>query len=310
MAAPPLLPPTRRFSPLHLSLRRREAAAGILFIAPQFLGFGVFVGGPLVAIFFFSFFDWSILSGQLNFIGLANYVRLAESEEVARVARTTIIFGLGFVPLTVGLGLVLALALNRQSRISLLLRSAYFLPLVVSLAAWTVVWRLVLQSNGPFNGVLQALLGIDEIGWLREPSLALVSVIVVQVLKSIGYSMILFLAALQTVPADVREASTVDGASEWQTFRSITLPLIAPFTFMVTILLTIASFKSFALIYLLTTGGPGDATTVISFYVYERGLQLFEMGYASAIAVVLFLTVLALTVGQFVLRRRWVYEGD
>jgi multiple sugar transport system permease protein len=122
--------------------------------------------------------------------------------------------------------------------------------------------------------------------------------------------MILFLAALQTVPRDLREASTVDGASDWQTFRSITFPLIAPFTFMVTILLTIASFKSFALIYLLTNGGPGDATTVISFYVYERGLQLFEMGYASAIAVVLFCAVMALTVGQFLLRRRWVYEGD
>ncbi len=147
---------------------------------------------------------------------------------------------------------------------------------------------MILQSNGPLNGMLRAVFGFEQTSWLLDPTWALISVILVQVLKSTGYAMILFLAALQTVPRDLREASTVDGASDWQTFRSITLPLIAPFTFMVTILLTIASFKSFALIYLLTNGGPGDATTVMSFYVYERGLQLFEMGYASSIAVVLF----------------------
>jgi multiple sugar transport system permease protein len=292
-----------------LSLRQREAAAGLLFISPQLIGFTIFVLIPLLAIGWFSFFDWNILVGTLDFIGLANYVRLVESPEVAQVARTTIIFGLGFVPLTTGLGLLLALALDSRTRISYLLRSAYFLPLVISLAAWTVVWRLILQSNGPLNGFLEATFGIEPIAWLRDPTYALVSAIGVQILKSIGYSMILFLAALQTVPTELREAARVDGAGDWQVFRSITWPLIAPFTFMVTILLTIASFKSFALIYLLTNGGPGGATTVISFYIYERGLQLFEMGYASAIAVVLFGAVLALTIGQFLLRRRWVYEG-
>jgi multiple sugar transport system permease protein len=283
--------------------------AGLLFMAPQLIGFGIFVALPLIAIGYFSFFDWNILIGILEPIGLANYQRLLESPEVAAVARTTIVFGLGFVPLTVGLGLVLALALNSRSRISYVLRSAYFLPLVISLAAWTIVWRLILQSNGPLNGLL-GLVGIEPVAWLRDPTWALVSAILVQVLKSIGYSMILFLAALSTVPAELRDAAQVDGANERQTFWSITWPLIAPFTFMVTILLTIGSFKTFALIYLLTNGGPGGATTVISFYIYERGLQLFEMGYASAIAVVLFIAVLALTVGQFLLRKRWVYEGE
>jgi multiple sugar transport system permease protein len=292
-----------------LSLRQREAAAGLLFMAPQLIGFAIFVALPLVAIGWFSFFDWNILVGTEIFIGLANYQRLLASEEVAAVARTTIVFGLGFVPLTTALGLLLALALNSRTRVSYALRSAYFLPLVISLAAWTVVWRLILQSNGPLNAVLQFFFGVEPIAWLRDPTWALVSAIGVQILKSIGYAMILFLAALQTVPAELREAARVDGGGEWQIFRSITWPLIAPFTFMVTILLTIGSFKSFALIYLLTNGGPGGATTVISFYIYERGLQLFEMGYASAIAVVLFAAVLALTIGQFLLRRRWVYEG-
>jgi multiple sugar transport system permease protein len=279
-------------------------------VAPQVIGFAVFVVIPLLGILGLSFFDWNILRPGATFIGLANYDRLLHSAEVGRVARTTIVFGLGFVPLTVGLGLGLALALSAPSRIAYALRSAYFLPLVISLAAWSVVWRLILQSNGPLNGVLASTFGIEETLWLRDPALALVSVILVQTLKTIGYAMILFLAALSTVPPELREASRVDGANAWQTFRSITWPLIAPFTFMVTVLLTIGSFKTFALIYLLTNGGPGDATTVISFYVYERGLKLFEMGYASALAVALFVAVLVLTLGQFLARRRWVYEGE
>jgi multiple sugar transport system permease protein len=291
-----------------LTIRHREALTGIVFVAPQLLGFLAFVGGPLIAILFFSFFDWNILFGTLEYIGLANYEQILNSREVANVARTTIIFGLGFVPVTVALGLLLALAVSASSRISILFRSAYFLPVVISLAAWTVVWRLMLQSDGPINGILQAFFGIDGPSWLRNPTLALWSAIVVQILKSAGYAMILFLAALQTVPVELREAARVDGATERQAFRSIVWPLIAPFTFMVTILLTIGSFKTFALIHLLTNGGPGQATTVMSFYVYEQGLQLFQMGYASAVAVVLFGAVMALTIGQFVLRRRWVDE--
>ena len=180
-----------------------------------------------------------------------------------------------------------------------MLRSAYFLPVVISLAAWTVVWRLVLQSNGPLNGLIEALFGVDGPRWLRDPNLALLSAITVQVLKAVGYAMILFLAALQTVPADVREAARVDGAGEWQAFRRIVWPIIAPFTFMVVVLLSIASFRSFALIDLLTGGGPGGATTVMSYYIYEQGLQLFEMGYASSLAVILFVAVLGLTLTQF-----------
>ncbi len=132
----------------------------------------------------------------------------------------------------------------------------------------------------------------------------------VSVFKVLGFSMVLFLAALQTVPEDLREAARTDGASEGHVFRHITLPLIAPFTFMVTILLTIASFNSFATNFLLTQGGPGLATTTWTLYIYRQGMQLFEMGYASSLAVVLFLFVIIVTILQFVARRRWVYEGE
>lgn len=295
---------------MQLTVRQREAITGLLFVAPQLIGFAVFVGGPLLGILAFGLFDWNVVRGTFHFVGLDNYRTAFSSEEVARVARITVAFGLGFVPVTVVIGLALAIAVDSRTRVAIVLRSAYFLPVVISLAAWTVVWRLVLQSNGPLNGLLEAVLEVDGPRWLRDPTLALVSAISVQVLKAVGYAMILFLAALQTVPADVREAARVDGAGEWPSFRRIVWPIIAPFTFMVVILLSISSFRSFALIDLLTGGGPGGATTVMSYYIYEQGLQLFEMGYASSLAVLLFVAVLGLTLTQFSIRRRWVDEGD
>ena len=291
-----------------MTLRRREAIAGALFVSPQLLGFFVFVLGPLVAVLTFGLFRWNIIFGELDFIGLSNYRQMLGDPEVWEVGATTVLFGFGFVPLTVLGGLGLAVALNRQTKVSIALRAAYFMPVVISLAAWTIVWRLILQPNGPLNALLE-LAGASPIPWLRSPTFALVSVIAVQVLKTLGYAMVLFLAALQTVPSELVEAARVDGASPIKSFRYVTVPLIAPFTFMVTVLLTIASFKTFALIHLLTMGGPGIETTVMSYYIYVQGLQLFDMGYASALATVLFSAVLALTVIQFVLRRRWVFEG-
>jgi multiple sugar transport system permease protein len=292
-----------------LSLRQREAALGLLFVAPQLVGWAIFVGGPLLAILYFSFFRWNIIQGTLTFIGTANYERMLTSSDVAAIARTTLLFGLGFVPLTVLTGLALAVAVNSRTRVFIVLRAAYFLPVVVSLAAWTIVWRLMLAPDGPINAMLQ-LAGQSPVAWLRDPNLALGAIILVQFLKTAGYSMVLFLAALQTVPTDLLEAVRVDGATRWQSFRAITLPLITPFTLMVTILLTIASFRTFALIQLLTRGGPGQATTVLAYYIYQTGLQLFDMGYASAIAVVLFVAVLTLTVLQLAARRWWVFEGE
>jgi multiple sugar transport system permease protein len=296
----------RRFG---LSLRQQEALLGVALVAPQLVGFLVFVGGPLLAIFYFSAFRWNIIQGTLTFIGTANYARLLSNSDVGLIVRTTVLFGLGFVPLTTAGGLLLAVAVNRRSWWTVVLRAGYFLPVVVSLAAWTIVWRLLVAPDGPLNALLQ-ILGSAPVPWLRDPTVALLVLIVVQCLKTLGYSMVLFLAALQTVPSDLVDAARVDGANHWQTFRGITLPLIAPFTLMVTILLTIASFKTFALIQLMTRGGPGEATTVLSYYIYQTGLQLFDMGYASAIAVVLFVAVLSLTILQLFARRWWVYEGE
>jgi multiple sugar transport system permease protein len=300
-------PPGERL--MHPSLRAREAIYGLLFVAPQMIGYLIFLLGPIAAIFWFSLFRWNIVWGTFDFLGLGNYETLLNSSEVDTVARVTLVYGLLFVPLTVIGGLALALAVNRRTRVFVILRSFYFIPVVIALAAWALVWQLVLQPGGLVNGVLESL-GLERVAWLRDPSIALYSLIMVSVFKVLGFSMVLFLAALQTVPEDLREAARTDGASEGHVFRHITLPLIAPFTFMVTILLTIASFNSFATNFLLTQGGPGLATTTWTLYIYRQGMQLFEMGYASSLAVVLFLFVIIVTILQFVARRRWVYEGE
>ena len=290
------------------SFRAREAFWGWLFVAPQMAGYLIFLLGPIAAIFWFSLFRWNIVWGTFDFIGLDNYRTLATSAQVEQVAWVTLVFGLFFVPLTVIGGLAIAVAVNKRTRLFLSLRSFYFIPVVIALAAWALVWQLVLQPSGLINGILESL-GLDRVAWLRDPTIALFSLIMVNVFKVLGYSMVLFLAALQTVPEDLREAARVDGATERHVFRNITLPLIAPFTFMVTILLTISSFKSFATNFLLTGGGPGLATTTWTLYIYRQGLQLFEMGYASSLAVVLFIFVLIVTVVQFLARKKWVDEG-
>jgi multiple sugar transport system permease protein len=272
------------------------------------IGYLVFLLGPIAPIFWFSLSQWNSVWGTFDFIGLDNYDRLLDSPEVEQVAWVTLVFGVVFVPLTVIGGLAIAVALNKRTRLFVTLRSFYFIPVVIALAAWALVWQLVLQPSGLLNGILESL-GLDRVAWLRDPTIALLSLIMVNVFKVLGFSMVLFLAALQTVPEDLREAARVDGASESRVFRNITLPLIAPFTFMVTILLTISSFKSFATNFLLTGGGPGLSTTTWTLYIYRQGLQLFEKGYASALAVVLFVFVLAVTIVQFIARRRWVDEG-
>ncbi len=272
------------------------------------LGFLAFVLGPIVAVFWFSVHDWHLVKANFDFAGLGNYEAMVDDKVMPTVVRNSIIFAFGYVPLNVLTGLGLALVLNRAIRGLAGFRAIYFLPVVVSLAAWTIVWRLILNREGVLNGFLE-MVGIDGPNWLRDPTLAMVSVIVVQILKNAGLSMVLFLAALQGVPKDLEDAARVDGANSRQVTRYISIPLITPFIFLATVLAVITSLKSFSLIFLTTGGGPGDATTVLAYYIYEVAFSAYQMGYASALAVILFVAIMVLTVAQFSVRKRWVvYE--
>ena len=285
----------------------KDRLSGYLFIAPQFLGFLIFLGIPIILVFWYSLFDWNILRGTSPFVGVDNYVRMAQDPLVWQVLRNTFAFSVGLVPFNLALALLLAVLVDQQLPGTTVFRTLFFAPVVVSLVAWAVVWQFLLQADGGINSFL-ALMGFDGPNWLRSTTWAMPALVVVQVFKNVGLNMILFLAALQGVPSEIQEAARVDGAGPFQIFRRITLPMIAPMVMLVSIITVIGSFQVFATIAVLTGGGPGNSTNVLVYYVYQQAFRRFEAGYASAGAVLLFVIVMALTVIQWKMRKRWVFH--
>lgn len=290
-----------------LSHWRRDALSGYVFILPQMIGFLLFVLIPLVYVCWYSLHDWNLMTGQREFVGAANYTAMAGSARFRTVAGNTAVFAFGVLPLNIVGGLGLAVLVDQRLPGMHIFRSLFFLPVVMSLVAWSIIWRFLLQADGGINSLL-LLTGLEGPNWLRQPSWAMASVVVVQVLKMVGFSMVLFLAALQGVPGELKEAARIDGARPWTSFRYVTLPLISPTVLMVMLLVTIWSLKAFAQIYLLTSGGPGISTAVIGYEIFSQAFQIFEVGYASAVAVVLLVVAMSLTALQWALRRRWVFH--
>ena len=280
---------------------------GYAFVLPQLVGSAAFVIGPLVAVSWFSLHDWNVLANRFTFVGGENYERMFSDPGFGDALRVSAIFSAGLVVLTVGLALLLAVMLNQRMRGTATFRAFFFSPVVVSLVAWTIVWGFLLQADGGINGFL-ARIGVDGPNWLREGPTAMASVIVVQVFKNVGLNMVLFLAALQGVPPELREAARVDGASAWRTFKSVVVPMISPTILLVAILTVVGSLQVFAQIAVLTQGGPGTSTTVLVYYLYQQAFQFHAFGYGATLSVLLFAIVLVLTVVQWQLRKKWVFH--
>jgi multiple sugar transport system permease protein len=287
--------------------RRRDTLAGYLFITPQLIGSAVFVFIPLGLVVWYSLHEWNVLADTFTFVGGDNYRQLIDDPRLGEVMVATGLFSAGLVVLNLSLALLLAVLLNQRLRGTVLFRTIFFSPVVVSLIAWTIVWGFLLQDNGGINGILRTL-GVDGPNWLRGETTALISVIVVQVVKNVGLNMVLFLAALQGVPASLYEAATVDGASRWRQFRSVTVPMISPTILLTSIITVVGSLQIFAQIAVLTQGGPGTSTTVLVYYLYQQAFQFHHFGYGATLSVLLFLVVLGLTILQWRLRRRWVFH--
>lgn len=289
--------------------RRREAAAGYLLILPSYLGFIIFVAGPLIAAFYFSFTRFDLLS-PAEFIGLDNYVRMLSDARLHRVYGNTVVFVLAAVVGITGFALLLAVSLNRRLPTSLryIVRSAYFFPSLVALVYVSIIFQALFQRDTGVINYYLGLAGLGPVDWLNSPTGAMASVIIVDVWRNVGFAMLIFLAALQDVPRDLEEAARVDGAGAWTTFRRIQVPFISPAIFFVVTITMIGAFQIFESIVVLTDGGPGDATRSVVMYLTERGFEQFRMGYASAIAVTLFLIILTITLVLFRLRRRWVFH--
>ena len=288
-----------------ITLEMRDTVAGWLFVSPALLGFLVLFVGPLIAVAFYSLSEWNLLTQQASFVGLDNYVdALTRNPDFWQVVRNSLVFAAGLVPLNMALALVLALALSKKSFGSVFFRTVFFAPVVTSAVAWAIVWRFLLQGDGGTVNQLLAIIGIHGPNWLRDPNWAMVAVIVTRVIKMVGLNMILYIAALQSISDEYAEAARLDGANGWQIFSHITWPLLAPTTLVIMVLTTIGSFKVFDHIYLMTNGGPENGTLVLAFYIYEQAFKFFATGYASALAMIMFVLILLLTIIQLLLRGR------
>ncbi|GAA1370736.1 carbohydrate ABC transporter permease [Catellatospora chokoriensis] len=278
---------------------RRNTLIGWSFILPNFLGFAVLTLVPVLAAFALSFMEWDSYNPP-EWVGLDNFQRLLNDESTKIALRNTAFYALGHVPLTMLAALGLALLLNRKIAGVGFFRAAAFFPYITSMVAVAIVWNMLFNPEfGPVNQFLQ-FVGVDSPpGWTTSTTWAMPAVILTSVWRDMGYYMVLFLAGLQAIPVEQYEAAKVDGASTWQRFRAVTLPGLRPVTFLVLVLLTVQSFKVFDLIVVMTDGGPGRATLVLSQQIYRRGIIEGEFGYASAISLVLFLLVLVFTLVQF-----------
>jgi multiple sugar transport system permease protein len=286
-------------------LLNRESIWAFIFLLPNLIGFLMFSLGPLVASFFISFTKWDLMS-PMKWVGLSNYIELFKDETFLKSLWNTIYFTIGTVPVGVIISLLLAVALNQHIKGARIFRAAFFLPVIASWIAASLVWMWMYNPEFGLLNYILGLIGIEGPGWLTSLKWAMPSIIITSIWKGVGFNMLLFLAGLQGIPQIYYEAADIDGASWYRKFFHITIPLLSNTTLFVIIIAVINSFQAFDLIYMMTYGGPARTTSVLVFYLYQNAFRYFRMGYASTIAYVLFFLVLIFAVVQFLLQKRRV----
>lgn len=294
---------TRRRS----ALARAESRQALGFASPALVGVAVFTAVPVVLSVVMSLYQWPTF-GEREFTGLDNYVRLfTASPDFWPALRNSAIFALAYVPINIILSLILALALAPRIRGRAALRVLFFIPVVTPIVANVLVWKMLLQPQGLFNGVAVSVFGVQLPNFLADPFWAMFMVVTMSVWQGLGYNMLIFSAALEQLPEPVVEAATIDGARGLRMLLSITLPLISPAIFFATIMTIISSLQVFAQPQLLTGGGPGNATQPLVQFIYNQGFRFQDLGLAAAGAWVLFLAIILVTALQFQAQRRWVH---
>ena len=287
---------------------RKRDLAGWVFTAPALIAIGVFFFVPVLAAFAMSLTDFDIYAladlSQLRWVGLSNYRALLANPLFWQALTNTLVFVVLGVPLSIGASLGTALLLNSPfARWRGFFRTALFAPVVTTLVAVAVVWRYLLHTRyGLVNQALGAF-GIAPVDWLGDPAWAMPAIVLLSVWKNLGYIMVILLAGLQAIPADLYEAARLDGARRWALFRHITLPSLAPLMLLVSILTMAGHFQLFAEPYVMTQGGPAQRTVTVLYLMYEEGFKWWSLGSASAVAFVLFLIMFAITLVQLRLSR-------
>jgi ABC-type sugar transport system permease subunit len=293
--APPSAPSAHRW---------RQDLVGWAFAAPFVILFGTFLAFPILASLALSFTSFGLRDLRnpmgTSFIGIENYLEVFADPKFWTALQNTTYFVVVGVPLTLVLGLAIANALNRGvTKFRTAFRVGYYLPVITSIVAIAVVWRFLLNPDAGLVNMALAGLGIDGPAWLADPVLAMPAIIAMAVWRNLGFAMVVFLAGLQAIPATLYEAASIDGASRWQSFRYVTVPMLRPTILFMTVVTTIGYLQLFEEPFVMTDGGPLDKTLSVTMYMYREGFRFFHQGYASAIAYVLFVIVAIIAVLQF-----------
>lgn len=286
----------------------RQEAKGLAFVLPAFVFLAVFTLYPMLNAMVTSLYNWN-LGGKKKYIGLYNFQKLFRQSEIWTVLGNTLQYVIYILPATLLFGFLLALLLQKPSRLNVAFRTMIFTPHVASMVGLSVVWLFIYNpSYGILNSVL-SLVGIRPLRWVNDASTALASVVIVTVWRMLGYSVVVYLGAVQNISQEIIEAAHIDGATNRQTAWRIIMPLVSPTTFMLLILNTISIMKLFTTIENMTGGGPGKATTNLVVMLYEYAFRRYQVGYASAIAVILFALILAMNLIQMLCEQFVNYDA-
>ena len=289
------------------TLARAESRQALGFVSPALAGLALFTVVPVVLSIVMGFFNWPTF-GEKTFVGFDNYVKLfTQSPDFWPALRNTFVFALLYVPISVGLSLLLAISLSARIRGRGMLRVLFFIPVVTPMVANVLVWKMMLQPQGLFNGLSQTWFGVELPNFLADPQWAMIMVVMMSVWQGLGYNMLIFSAALEQLPESVVEAARIDGARGFRMLWSVTLPMISPSLFFASIMTMITALQVFVQPQLLTGGGPGNATQPLVQFIYNQGFKFQELGLAAAAAWILFAIIIILTALQFRAQKKWVH---
>lgn len=282
---------------------KQSTTAAYIFLAPALSAIFIFFFLPVIAAFVISFTDFDIYTladfSTIRFIGFKNYIKLFDDPLFYTALKNTFYFVIMAGPLSIAVSLGAALLLNSKLvKYKAIFRLSYFIPVVTTLVAVAIVWRFIYHPRFGIINYILSLVGIAQIDWLGEPSTAMPAIVLMSIWKNFGYNMIIFIAGLQNIPEDLYEAASIEGASAWQKFKSITLPMLAPTTLFISIITIIGYFQLFAEPYIMTQGGPLNSTLSIVQFMYQEGFRWWNMGYSASIAFVLFFIIMIGTIIQ------------
>ena len=296
-----------RYRPFSLNHYKRERLVFLAFIAPNFLLFGVFTFWPLLYNAYLSFTKWNMIAPTKQVVWLDNYATMLHDPIFWKVLANTVYLATGSIAIRLVLALALALVLNQKLAGRAVYRAIIFSPTFTTGAAIALVWTWIFHKQLGLLRLPLNLLGVSSPDWLGDVHWTIPALILVTVWKGLGYDMVIFLAGLQGVPAELYEAARVDGAGPWGLFRHVTLPMLSPITFFLVVTSIISALQVFDIVAVMTGGGPMNSSKVYVYYVYENAFKWFKVGYASALSVVLFFITLGITLFQTRLSRRWVH---